>query len=205
MDELPQWVRVVTAASSIGLLVFLFPLALSPGPGNVFFAGIGAARGLRAAIPALAGYRVATLVVTVAVGLGMGATVLRHPTVATILAALGSVYVLWLAWQFFRSARKAQTSGPARVVRNVGFWSGAVVLLLNPKAYYIHDAIGSLSRAIPPRSIAAVQRIAIPLTDLSASIDASAIVAVLEETKKTVIERADSVAGLGKSLRESTR
>jgi len=127
----------VTAPSFVALLVFLFPLAFSPGPGNVFFAGIGAARGLRGAVPALFGYHVATLVVTGAVGLGMGATVLRHPAVATVLAALGSVYVLWLAWRFFRSARKAQASDPAQAARNVGFWSGAVVLLLNPKAYYI--------------------------------------------------------------------
>lgn len=118
MDELQHGVRAVTVASVVALLVFLFLLAFSPGPGNAFFAGIGTARGPRAAVPALAGYHVATLVVTVAIGLGMGATVLRHPAVPTILAALGSVYVLWLAWQFFRSARDVQTSGPARAVRN---------------------------------------------------------------------------------------
>ncbi|MFK0402012.1 hypothetical protein ACIQTT_06750 [Microbacterium sp. NPDC090225] len=49
-----------------------------------------------------------------------------------------------------------------------------------------HEAIGSLSLAIRPRSIAAVQGIAIPLQDLSANIDVSAIAAALEETKKTV-------------------
>ncbi|MCT1479098.1 LysE family translocator [Microbacterium sp. p3-SID336] len=127
----------MTLASGVALVVFLFPLAYSPGPGNAFFAAIGASRGLRAAIPALAGYHVATFVITCSIGLGMGATVLRHPAVAKALAAIGAVYVLWLAWLFFRSARSRHASSIEIPARSVGFWSGAVVLLLNPKAYYI--------------------------------------------------------------------
>ena len=67
----------------MALLAFLFPLAYSPGPGNAFFAGIGASKGLRAAIPALTGYHVATFVVTAVIGLGMGVAhqpVPRMPT-----------------------------------------------------------------------------------------------------------------------------
>ncbi|QDE35578.1 hypothetical protein FIV50_12755 [Microbacterium foliorum] len=66
----------------------------------------------------------------------------------------------------------------------------------------VREAVGTLSLAIRPRSVAAVQRIAIPLPDLSADIDASAIAAALEETKTVVLERADSVARLGLNLRE---
>lgn len=124
----------------IALLVFLFPLAYSPGPGNAFFAAIGASRGVRATMPALAGYHVATFVVTAAVGLGVGVAVLSDPVVATVLAAAGSLYVLWLAWGFVRSARAAHehestagASGPS----SIGFWAGALVLVLNPKAYSI--------------------------------------------------------------------
>lgn len=122
------------------LLLFLFPLAYSPGPGNAFFAGIGASRGLRAAIPALAGYHVATFVVTAGIGLGMGVTILNHPVIARVLAAAGSLYVLWLGIQFIRAARStsdAKTSVPAPGGMRIGFWSGFLVLLLNPKAYYI--------------------------------------------------------------------
>lgn len=123
----------------VALVVFLFPLAYSPGPGNAFFAGIGASRGLRAAVAALAGYHVATFVVTAAIGLGMGVTILNHPVVARSLAAVGGLYVLWLAFQFLRAARSrlsAHPDVPADPMR-IGFWPGAVVLLLNPKAYYI--------------------------------------------------------------------
>lgn len=122
------------------LLAFLLPLAYSPGPGNAFFAAIGASRGLRAAVPALGGYHAATFVVTATLGLGVGAAILHHPVVVKVLAAAGSIYVLWLAYRFARSARShpgAPTDEqPLEPVR-IGFWAGAVVLLLNPKAYYI--------------------------------------------------------------------
>lgn len=149
----------MTIATFAALIAFLFPLAYSPGPGNTFFAAIGASRGPRAAVPALVGYHGATFVVTAAIGLGLGATVLMHPAFVLVLSAAGSLYVLWLAFTFIRSARSrarlraqvAAQSGaassespessesalPPAPVQNIGVWSGAIVLLLNPKAYYI--------------------------------------------------------------------
>jgi len=128
----------VTIELFVALLVFLFPLAYSPGPGNAFFAAIGASKGVKGALPALAGYHVATLIVTALIGIGMGVTILTNPIVATTLAAAGSIYILWLAWGFIRSARARAASPEAPPEeRRIGFWSGAIVLLLNPKAYYI--------------------------------------------------------------------
>lgn len=128
----------MTAEMFIALLVFLFPLAYSPGPGNAFFAAIGASKGVRATVPALAGYHIATFVVTALIGVGMGVTILNHPVVAKSLAAVGSLYVLWLAWSFIRSARQKAAPSDAPVTEpKIGFWAGVIVLVLNPKAYYI--------------------------------------------------------------------
>ena len=44
----------------IALLVFLFPLAFSPGPGNMLFAANGARFGIRATFWASMGYHIAT-------------------------------------------------------------------------------------------------------------------------------------------------
>lgn len=124
----------------VALVVFLFPLAYSPGPGNAFFAAAGASQGLRGAVPALAGYHVATFAATTLIGIGMGATVLEQPLLAQALNAVGSLYVLWLGVAFLRAARSgggdAAAASPVRRQR-IGFWAGVVVLLLNPKAYYI--------------------------------------------------------------------
>jgi threonine/homoserine/homoserine lactone efflux protein len=59
--------------------------------------------------------------------------------VAKAVAAVGSIYVLWLAWTFIRSARASSATSSETVAPEprIGFWAGGVVLLFNPKAYYI--------------------------------------------------------------------
>ena len=134
----------MSAETAIALLVFLFPLAYSPGPGNAFFAGIGASSGLRAATRPLVGYHAATLAVTLLIGIGIGVTMLGNPVVATVLAAAGTIYIVWLASTLIRPSRGVPPEtevSTALTGRNFGFWSGAIVLLLNPKAYYIIAAM----------------------------------------------------------------
>ncbi len=117
----------------IALLVFLFPLAYSPGPGNLFFAANGARFGLRATIPASAGYHLATWIVTAAIGFGFMAALERLPGLFLAIKWAGSAYVFYLAWKLFR-AGAVETAGEARPA---AFVDGVVLLVLNPKAYVI--------------------------------------------------------------------
>lgn len=115
------------------LLVFLFPLAYSPGPGNMFFAALGARSGLVATLPANAGYHVATLLVTGFVGAGLLAVLDPASTLFSLMKTAGSIYVLWLAWKMASSGRSitdVENSG-------AGFFDGVMLLVLNPKAYVI--------------------------------------------------------------------
>lgn len=119
--------------SFIALIVFLVPLAYSPGPGNMFFAANGARFGFVATIPANAGYHLATWCVTVAIGFGFVAAMDQFPNVFVVLKIAGSLYVLWIAWKLFKAGalegdHKAQPAS---------FRDGVVLLLLNPKAYVI--------------------------------------------------------------------
>ena len=120
-------------ALMLALLVFLFPLAYSPGPGNMFFAANGARFGVRATLPASAGYHLATWIVTAAIGLGFAATLERFPQLFLAIKWAGSAYVLYLAWKLFR-AGAIENMGEARPA---GFMDGVVLLVLNPKAYVI--------------------------------------------------------------------
>lgn len=115
------------------LLVFLFPLAYSPGPGNMFFAAMGARSGLAATLPANAGYHAATLLVTALVGAGFVAVLDPASTLFFLLKTAGSIYVLWLAWKMVTAGRSNAD------VRNsaAGFLDGVVLLVFNPKAYVI--------------------------------------------------------------------
>jgi len=115
------------------LIVFLFPLAFSPGPGNIFFAANGARYGVRATLAAIAGYHVATFGVTLLCGFGFAGVVLQSPNLLWAIRWIGSGYVLFLAFRFLSSASNAghQSARPA------GFVDGFVLLVFNPKAYVI--------------------------------------------------------------------
>ena len=55
---------------TIALIIFLFPLAYSPGR-NMFLQPMGARFGFAATVPSNIGYHIATWLVTVVIGLGM--------------------------------------------------------------------------------------------------------------------------------------
>lgn len=118
---------------SIALVLFLFPLAYSPGPGDMFFAANGARFGVRATIPANIGYHIATWIVTVGIGFGFAVAMDRSPEMFALAKWIGSAYVLYLAWKLFNAGAMGQ-GGDARPS---GFLTGVMLLLLNPKAYLI--------------------------------------------------------------------
>lgn len=119
--------------TTVALIVFLFPLAYSPGPGNLFFAANGARFGFRATLPANTGYHIATWVVTAAIGFGFLAAIERYPQLFAAMKVAGGLYVLWIAWRMLKSGA-LEGSGAARPA---SFTDGAALLVLNPKAYVI--------------------------------------------------------------------
>ncbi len=130
----PHRKDAMTATEIAALLLFLLPLAYSPGPGNLFFAASGARFGLGATLHASFGYHLATWVVTVGLGLGFAGLVAGGGGgFATAIRLAGGAYVVWLAWGFLRAGLGAGAPAP----RRAGFLDGFLILLLNPKAYAI--------------------------------------------------------------------
>lgn len=115
------------------LLLFLLPLAYSPGPGNSFFAALGARDGLRATMPASFGYHLATALVTVATGLGFATAIATVGPVFEILRYAGAIWVIWIAWRIWSAPPAQQGQGAA----SASMVDGAILLLLNPKAWLI--------------------------------------------------------------------
>jgi threonine/homoserine/homoserine lactone efflux protein len=124
---------------TIALIIFLFPLAYSPGPGNMFFAVNGARFGFKKIIPANAGYHIATLIVTFLIGYGFSEIAERYPNFFQYVGYAGSFYVLYLAWLFFNAGKMDEKNGS----ESIGFWDGVILLILNPKAYVIISAMFS--------------------------------------------------------------
>lgn len=121
--------------SLFALLLFLLPLAYSPGPGNLFFAAHGARFGWRRTFPAYLGYHMATLMAALAVGAGL--LLLTGPMLGRVLLWVGTGYVLWLALKLWRSSAVTRLNNTHQAT----LWDGAALLALNPKAWAIMAAL----------------------------------------------------------------
>lgn len=123
--------------TSFALLIFLFPLAYSPGPGNMFFAAVGARYGFVASLPAHFGYHLATWGVTALIGFGFSAVLNAFPAFFDVLRYCGAAYILWLAVKLLRAGPPGADihASPAH------FWAGVWLMVLNPKAYVIIAAM----------------------------------------------------------------
>ena len=115
------------------LLVFLFPLAFSPGPGNMFFAANGARFGFVKTLSANFGYHFATIIVTFIIGLGFSFFFSFIEKQYQYIQIIGSLYVMYLAYKFFRADVYNQNSQKFRCT----FTDGVALLVFNPKAYVI--------------------------------------------------------------------
>lgn len=119
--------------TTLALIIFLFPLAYSPGPGNMFFAANGARFGFAATLRANIGYHIATWLVTVVIGFGIITALNDSPKIFLALKAAGAVYVFWLAGKLIQAGIYDGQVEP----KPATFWDGAVLMVLNPKAYVI--------------------------------------------------------------------
>ncbi|KLN60973.1 lysine transporter LysE [Kiloniella spongiae] len=118
---------------TIPLILFLFPLAYSPGPGNMFFAANGARFGFRSTLKANMGYHIATFIITYLLGIGFGLGASYAPTFMLIIRYLGVLYVAYLAWGLIRAGITKNKA----LAKHASFIDGVVLLIFNPKAYII--------------------------------------------------------------------
>lgn len=116
----------------------VFFLIITPGPGVLTVAGNAAAYGFRAGIPYLIGVVSGSLVVMGLVASGFAALVLSTPYVREVLLAASLGYLLYLAW------RIATSGGGIAIIETdkpLGFYNGALLSLINPKAYAVFTTI----------------------------------------------------------------
>lgn len=118
----------------MALIAFLFPLAYSPGPGNMFFASLGYGVGVKRSLPSNFSYHATTWIVTLMIGMGLGIAVISNPYVALTLKYVGAAYVAYLGYLFFTASTMEENITNNKKTDLV---SGALLLLTNPKAYII--------------------------------------------------------------------
>ncbi|WP_246792954.1 LysE family translocator [Burkholderia perseverans] len=118
--------------SLLPLLLFVAVATLTPGGATTLATASGARFGFRRSLPLVTGIAAALAMLAAVAALGLGGLLLAMPSLQMAVKALGSAYLLWLAWRIARSGPPDAGQGPARPVTLA---NGFLLLWLNPKSW----------------------------------------------------------------------
>ena len=125
-------------------------LMITPGPGVLSLAGVGAAYGYRNGARYMAGLFLGHNIVSLAVISGLAAVMLAHDGLRALLGLASAAYLLWLAYRIaFAGAKVAFIIRPSPP----GLKGGTLLQVINPKAYAVNTAIFSNFAFMPDRPI----------------------------------------------------
>lgn len=113
------------------ILGFSVPMIISPGPGNTILAASGGRFGLKGSVPFWMGFEAGNLVWCLVYGFGLSQAFSTWPQAYEALRWAGTLYVLYLAYGFFRSSALSDQQD----LRRLGFIDGFVSLSFNPKVH----------------------------------------------------------------------
>lgn len=123
---------MLTYAAAVVLLI------ITPGPGVLSIAGVGAAYGFRAGLRFLIGLFLGTNLVLAAVITGLAAIVLSLPAIRTVLMIASVAYLLYLAARIALAGSRIAFI-EAKTAPAVG--AGILLQVVNPKAYAVNTAL----------------------------------------------------------------
>ena len=116
----------------------VFFLIVTPGPGVLSAAGVGAAYGMRAGLRYVAGLCIGQLIVIAAVVSGLAALVLANPTIRLVLLGLSALYLLYLAARIALAGSKVAF---VEAQAEPGVLAGILLQPINPKAYAVNTTL----------------------------------------------------------------
>ena len=118
----------------------VFFLIITPGPGVLSAAGVGAAYGIRSGLRYVLGLFLGNNLVIIAVISGLAALILASPVIRTVLFVLSTAYLLYLAARIaFAGSRLAFIEAQSEP----GVMAGLLLQPINPKAYAVNTALFS--------------------------------------------------------------
>lgn len=117
----------------VSLIVFALVTTMTPGGATTLATASGVRFGLRRSLPLLAGIAAGLASLAAAAGGGLAVLLLAKPALHLVLKIAGSAYLLWLAWKI--GAAGAPGTGPGAAALPTGFWTGVLLLWLNPKGW----------------------------------------------------------------------
>lgn len=121
-------------------IVSVFLLLITPGPGVLSTAGVGAAYGRNIGLRYLTGLFIGTNLVALAVVSGLAALILSIPWLRVVLLIASALYLLYLA---FRIAMSGSKIAFITTQKKPGIIDGILLQTINPKAYAVNTTLFS--------------------------------------------------------------
>lgn len=120
-------------ADSIAPLVLFATVAtMTPGGATTLATASGAQFGFRRSLPLMAGIALGLASLAACAAAGLASVLLAIPALQFATKAVGTIYLLWLAWRIARSGPPAAADGATVPSTMIG---GACLLWLNPKGW----------------------------------------------------------------------
>lgn len=118
----------------------VFFLIVTPGPGVLSTAGVGASFGYRPGFAYVSGLFLGTNLVAALVVSGIAAVVLADPALRTVLMAASTAYLLYIAMKIAFAGAKIGFIHPEMAP---ALKDGLLLQFINPKAYAVNTALFS--------------------------------------------------------------
>ncbi|WP_147110781.1 LysE family translocator [Tateyamaria sp. syn59] len=129
----------------------VFFLIITPGPGVLSAAGVGAAFGMRSGLRYVLGLFIGNNLVILAVISGLAALILASPALRTFLFVLSTAYLLYLASRIAFAGSKLAF---AAAETEPGVINGILLQPINPKGYAVNTALFSGFALMPDALVA---------------------------------------------------
>jgi threonine/homoserine/homoserine lactone efflux protein len=119
------------------LVLFVIPLAISPGPNNILLATSAANNGFKKTIPQILGIEFGFLFLILVGALGLDVVYDAFPKTQVVIKVLGVIYLFYLGIKIFKSKFKPIGSEVKSDFKPILFWEAFGFQFLNPKAFII--------------------------------------------------------------------
>jgi threonine/homoserine/homoserine lactone efflux protein len=139
----------------LSFLLACLVIELTPGPNMTYLMAISSVHGKKAGLSTVAGIALGLLVIGLIAGAGSAALILESPTLYHSLRWAGIFYMVWLAWDNWRTPQSPQEIISTFDVRY--FRRGFITNMLNPKAMIFYITVFPTfidpARPVMPQSI----------------------------------------------------
>lgn len=178
---------IVSLSVFVSFVVTCFLIELTPGPNMAYLAILSVGEGRRAGFAATAGVALGLLIVGLAVSLGVSAVITHSPAAYQALRWFGALYLLWLAWDGWRSGNETSAGKVGGAHSDALFFRrGLITNLLNPKAAVFY--IGILPDFVYPVGSAMAQTVMLTVTYVAVATAVHSSIVMLAGSARTFLE-----------------